>query len=533
MARTPQFLVTDAGLAAAMQATPPAGSTPGVYIEIDAWKVGSAFGYEPQRTDTTLNGSTLAEGQPLAYTYVGDNTINIICRIAAEEGPFDFGEVALYLKDGTMFAKAVFDAPQTKYSSLGSNVGSTYTFNCLLKLEQSVALFQVSTASGIPPDVYTVEKWSDVFPPSLMPDPLVPIIRVNEPNSRGEPTLITQLNDQWYVSGQSYLAYGNRGFTSITYPVVNATTTYVDIAASQLRSWDAIGGVNRKFLLRTADGFFRSVSSVTVNGANYRFSLNADPLPAVPTVGSQIRLYRDDATSNARIYYDQIIDPPALPLASQSTAGMAQAGATIRVAPAGVFNVDGLVKDTSLTTVGNADSVWGRNGIFMVTGGGPGYGYGLVQSMNYSEVGGNFYRVQIYYPIDATNQPPFWRAGLGNGGATAWAPLVSGGRVGANLNFYAELEHYAGSNSYNISNARAPGVMTVGVNDEPGGSGATQMTLNGGLVSKNTKFGSSGYGRQNHDTALFRTGDNVSWAKTWGGFGDSFCQIIYFRANLS
>lgn len=137
-----KFIITDVGLAHASVATPT-----GPYVEIVGFKIGSGYGYTPLPADTGLTGTLLYEGDVFDYANIDAHTINIICKLPADAGPFDFGEIAIYLADGTMFAKAVYTTPQSKFTSLGTNVLSTYTFNCLLRLEQSVAVFNVGSST--------------------------------------------------------------------------------------------------------------------------------------------------------------------------------------------------------------------------------------------------------------------------------------------------------------------------------------------------------------------------------------------------
>lgn len=303
---TPQFLITNLGLAVASVATPQ-----GPYIHITSFQVGSAYGYTPQVTDTGLNGNLLYQGAPTAYQSVGNNTIDIICDIPPDAGPFEFGEVGIFLDDGTMFAKAVFDSPQTKFSALGTNVVSSYTFNCLLKLQQSVAVFQITTNNG-PPAVFEVYDWSDVFPPGVSANPDIPLYLIRELSESGDSTLLQNSTDELWTIGTTYNPYLNKtgepGF-----PVVNATTTWVQIAANQLNTND-LTTINRRYVLRTPDGYFRSVLSIVdVGGGNYQLNLNCNndgtytntPLPVAPQVGSNVYLFID-----GRFSYNNMIGPP-------------------------------------------------------------------------------------------------------------------------------------------------------------------------------------------------------------------------------
>lgn len=276
--QTPQFLITDQGLAVASVATPT-----GPFINIVGFQVGDGFGYTPQPTDPGINGNLLYAGVPVSYSYVGDGTINIVCRIPPDAGPFNFGEVALMLPGNVMFAKAVFATPQTKYSSLGTNVASTYTFNCLLKLQQSVAVLQINT-EGPPPAVWEVDKWSDVYPPALSANPGILMIIVNELSpGLSDGTLLTQSTvNQWAVASNYKFVF--------TGTVANGSLNYVECPASQFPV-TILSTTSRLNVIRFADGYFRSVASVVVSGANYRFNLNPDPLLNPPTVNSTIEIF--------------------------------------------------------------------------------------------------------------------------------------------------------------------------------------------------------------------------------------------------
>lgn len=271
--KTPQLIITDVGLAAAQLATPV-----GPFIHISKFQIGSAFGYTPTRNDQSINGELLFEGEPLSYKYLGDNTLNIICRLPAEAGPFEFGEVALFLEQGPMFAKAAFATPQIKYSSLGTNVLSTYTFNCLLKLDQAVAVFKINT-NCLPPDIWEVDFWSDVYPSGISANPDIPSILVREPDVNGNATLITQASDVlWSMAGNYH--------TVARATVMGATTTTVDFAQSELVNVDP-GTLLNEYVLTFADGYMRACASEVNVGSNIRFTLTA-PLPLAPPVGSKV-----------------------------------------------------------------------------------------------------------------------------------------------------------------------------------------------------------------------------------------------------
>src|SRR6185437_1301697 len=311
---TPLFLITNAGLAAASVATPT-----GPYIHIVGFKIGSAYGYTPTTNQTSLQGSVLYSAAPTTYQFIGNNTLDIINQIPPEAGPWQFGEVGLYLADSSggfsdssvLFAIAVFETPQTKFSSLGTNVVSSYTLNCLLKLQQSTAVFQINTTTGTP-SVVDIYQWSDVYPPNLSANPDVPIYNVRELDQYGDSTILSNASDSYWTVGTTYQLVRNVAV------VANSSTTWVEFASNIFHTND-LGAVNRQWLLETHDGFFRSVSSIVQSGSNYRCNLNCSndgtynnsPLPTVPTVGSHCRLYSSTQNGNI-VHYDQIVDIPPI-----------------------------------------------------------------------------------------------------------------------------------------------------------------------------------------------------------------------------
>lgn len=337
MSGTPVFVITDVGLAAASVATPT-----GPWIHITNFEIGSAYGYTPQATDTGLNGNLLYTGVPTSYENIGNNTINIICNLPPGTGPFPFGEVALYLEGGVMFAKAVFDVPQQQYSSLGSNVISSYTFNCLLKLQQSTAVFQIDTICA-PPTLWTAFQWSDIYPPELSANPDIPLVMCVELSERGDSTLLSNTSAALWTIDSTY-DYYNIQTTPGVFLVENSTTSWVQVPASGCHPED-LTAPNRRFVLRTPDGYFRSVSSVVADGSNYQFNLNVTnsdgynniPLPVAPAIGSYVAIFRDDGA----VFGDQIAGGGTL--ATVGNPGLAYGGSGLVMPTAGEITAYGLL----------------------------------------------------------------------------------------------------------------------------------------------------------------------------------------------
>lgn len=519
MAATPLFLETDAGLAAASVATPT-----GPYIHITSFQVGSAYGYTPQRTDPGLNGNLLYSGIPASYSYVGDNTIDILCQIPAAAGPFDFGEVGLFLDGGVMFAKAVFDTPQTKYSALGTNIVSTYSFHCLLKLQQSVAVFQIDTSSGIPPAVWVVDQWSDVYPAGISANPDIPLIMCRELSIFGDSTLLQNTSDAIWTVGTTYEPYLRKGLLTPNFTVANASTTWVEVPAAQCHPLD-LTVANRVMLLETTDGFFRSVSSVVTSGSNYRFNLNTSndgtynnsPLLSAPAVNSNVKLYRSEGAK----FYSEIVDPPAPPvLATLGTPGLAFGSNGTYMPSPGVIQAHGMLQNPSINTgrqltgANNLNDITLSSGLYFTNGGG-GYPANMpfaypaniwvhnigngVSSANGSDV------TQIAYPWNTGGGdgngvgglPPYWRQGYNNGASwTTWQPYLVANKQGAAIARTATAAAPGTTVNITVPNA-GNWVFSATARAMQNAWNGAQLYINGSLVNTNTVYGDQdgiGYG---------------------------------------
>lgn len=276
---SPLFIVTDAGLAAASQASPT-----GPHINITGFVVGDAYGYEATRNDTWLRGNLLYGPSPaMGYRNVGNNTMDIICRIPPDAGPFEYGEVGILVedKDGNevLFAKAVFDTPQLKYTSLGTNISSSDTFHCLIKLEQSIAVFNINTICQ--QAIFELDRWSDIQPAGVAAYGDVPSLIVRELDSEQRSTLLTYSNDLKWSIATNYL-YGRWNA-----PVQNSSVTWIDLPVASMPN-NLASGTQRQYVLEFPDGTFRSASSCVRNGNTYRFNLNPAPLSEPWRVGTTV-----------------------------------------------------------------------------------------------------------------------------------------------------------------------------------------------------------------------------------------------------
>lgn len=428
---SPVFVVTDAGLA---NTFPDPNYPNRVVIYITDFEVGSAFGQPATRYDTGLFGNRLfGPTAPTTYANIPAGGVDIVLTIPPDAGPFEYGEVAIYNQGPqgrTLFAHAVFDTPQMKYSSLETNVGSAEVFHALLRLEQATAVFKIN--SLIDPTLETVDLWSDVNPPGLGMDPGLPLVRVLEPSPTGDASLLINANPQHWTVGTTYdyLAAST---------VANASTTSVDVPAASL-SAENLSNINRKYVVEfLATGLFRSATNLVNLGANYRFNLNPAALPDIPAIGSQVKIYEAAALKQ-------------VPLATTTVPGRVRPGNGIALPQPGLIETYGLLhgvpgagRQLNINDNLNPDpravgalqsGIYSISQFSMPQGMVPQVdwpGHIVIQNFGDYYPGSNNAQ-QIYYPAGSgqtgdaqgvNGLPPYWRSWNPNAGVwTNWFPFV-------------------------------------------------------------------------------------------------------------
>ena len=131
-----KFIVTNAGLSAAQRA-----QANGYQISLNQFKVGSAYNYTPATTDTALHGTTLHSGGISGFSVIDPNTVQYTCIMDQDVGTFNYGEIGLYLEDGTLFALAAQPRVTEKIRGGPGITGNRVAIEAQLKLTQAEAVF--------------------------------------------------------------------------------------------------------------------------------------------------------------------------------------------------------------------------------------------------------------------------------------------------------------------------------------------------------------------------------------------------------
>lgn len=140
-----QFGVVNQGLAAATTA---AG---GPNISLETIRLGMGLtAFNPAQT--ALTGAIVYTGSiDSVLPYDGDTAV-VSFQIPATAGPFQFGEIGLYLSTGQLFARAVYLTLQEKLSDTVNGVGSAWSIQALIKLKNISAVlnYTITNVASIP-----------------------------------------------------------------------------------------------------------------------------------------------------------------------------------------------------------------------------------------------------------------------------------------------------------------------------------------------------------------------------------------------
>lgn len=267
------FLVTQAGLAAATVANPG-----GPYIHITEFRCGSGVNYTPPgyvpgvspTTQTALQGTTLYTSTAASYTVIDADTVELLLLIPASVSSFNFGEVGIYLEDGTLFAICVFDLLQSHIHAVGNQAGTNWKIRARLKLAQIPAICNVTTL--VSQSLLEVPNWQSLIRPVDQPGGANAAI-VHDNNSSDDPVLVIRdVDNEWGLVGYSRQLLGSTadGGASAT----TTTLTHPGIAGLVFQ----MPSTSSRYMVKFAGGAMRKITgNPSANTVSWTPALGAVP----------------------------------------------------------------------------------------------------------------------------------------------------------------------------------------------------------------------------------------------------------------
>ena len=289
-------------------------------VTITSFQIGSGHGYVPQPTDTGIHGTSLFTGVPTNPVKITANVVQYTGIMDATVGPFSYGEIGLYMADGTLFALAANSTLITK--ALGDEA----------RIDMYVSIISPNYEMWL-----SLVESNNPFRMAVLgaPDQL-PASKDASPNCY----VITGAADDQ----SAFMAYTNRyGWWNFdAYDFASGASTEVTITAVSASSvtiarsdYDArmnpttIGDVIIEFVSGPAYSFARYVRDVIVQTNDVVLDF-VSPFSILPVVGDTLVYFvRRQSPNNVPVY----------PVASTTALGIMQVGAGLLVTN-GLVSVD-------------------------------------------------------------------------------------------------------------------------------------------------------------------------------------------------
>jgi hypothetical protein len=157
-----KFVVTRAGLDSAQRA-----QANGYYISLHTFAVGSSYNYTPEDTATALKGTELHRARISGYRVIDENTVEYTCILDQNVGDFSYGEVGLYMEDGTLFAIASQDRMIEKLRGDSSATGNRIIIEARLSFSQAESIIKYDLPQLTNTEMLELPSVAHLRPPVL------------------------------------------------------------------------------------------------------------------------------------------------------------------------------------------------------------------------------------------------------------------------------------------------------------------------------------------------------------------------------
>lgn len=317
-------------------------------VNIPLAKLGDGVNYIPEITDTDIHGNEVYRTQPSDPLATNANTVRWSVFLDVNVGPFQFGEVGLYLPNGDLFALFAANELIDKINVGGANkanevnllifvtmVGDNYVI--WLDLASTNNQLQVARANS----------------PDQLPQPqnAYPNIYIM-PGATADQQSILAVTDRQGL--WAFCGYDNANTMHGT--VLAFDSTSVTIAGSEYTqdmSPDYFGQLILQFTTGNLYGACRYIKQANASGSNWRLTFNT-PLAITPVVGDTFSIQSRNPLT---------IDGGNLPVATRTAAGVVIPRESLTLDGAGNIGVDW----TKLTLNGTPAVQTGDNGALSIT----------------------------------------------------------------------------------------------------------------------------------------------------------------------
>lgn len=294
-------------------------------IELSTFKLGSAYGYIPDPTDTNIHGSLIYNGAPSSYLVINANVFKYSVYLDYDLGPFQFGELGLYTESGVLFALASNSVLLTKEpESAGVFSGNSIRLDIYLSMVGQNYAMWLDYASSTNNFQMAVLQSVDSLPQPQNATPNAYIIT----GATSEQSAFMAYTSQTGLWNFDCYQYANQAAATVTAFTPNSIT----ISQSQYvpgMTPAYLGATIIEFSSGALYGICRYVSNTTLSGGSAILTFD-NPLLMTPKIGDTVVAFGRQALSTTI---------PNMPIATSSTLGAIIVGGTLTVTPSGVVDV--------------------------------------------------------------------------------------------------------------------------------------------------------------------------------------------------
>lgn len=262
----------------------------GPKITINNFKLGAGYGYSPSVSATGLVGTILYSGSPFNYTVNAENEVVYTLYLDETVGDFNFGEIGLYLEDGTLFAVGAYNSPQLKLKTTGSQVGNQIVIEAKLKLSnlapvinfniQQIALARILQVNGIHLLVPPILAGSNAYLTGSYDDETNIIYAFRHGDYRWS-----------FPTHQLPIVVGQVTDLGSSDPEVNSGNKVISVNIGSLIN-DVVSG---RYIIHFISGNQRGLARI-VQSSGTNYVTWGEPTGAIPQLGSNFVIYKSNAS---------------------------------------------------------------------------------------------------------------------------------------------------------------------------------------------------------------------------------------------
>lgn len=285
-----EFIITNAGFSAIQNA-----QIQGIELQITQYQVGSDYNYNPTPSMTGLQGTLLYSGGVGGFEVVSPSVIQYDVVMGPSVGTFEFGEVALLLADGTVFALASLPVLQSKRAATLTTSGDTIVIQAQIVVTNASTSFTFQLVTNSEAQLPALGTVDALVPPGSA---IANAFLCAQQDDVGNPVLaLEDTKARWR-------------FTTHQYPILvdlpniaaaaNSVTVSVTLEQLKLGGPTPTGFNFGEYLISFTsglnDGYVRLVSAIALANTNQVTFTFDQPLPQAPAVGDTFTLFRSNAS---------------------------------------------------------------------------------------------------------------------------------------------------------------------------------------------------------------------------------------------